>query len=85
MYAIRSYYEGNLVREIVLPGLGSVGGFGGKKEETTLYYSFTNYITPGTIYAFDPKTGTSEVYEKPKVDFKSENYESKQVFYTSKA
>lgn len=77
-------YEGQLIREIELPGLGTVGGFGGKKADATLYYSFTNYITPGTIYAFDPKEGTSEVYEKPKVAFDSEQYESKQVFYTSK-
>lgn len=77
-------YEGQLLREIELPGLGTVGGFGGKKADATLYYSFTNYITPGTIYAFDPKEGTSEVYEKPKVAFDSEQYESKQVFYTSK-
>ncbi|MQP53247.1 MULTISPECIES: prolyl oligopeptidase family protein [unclassified Flavobacterium] len=77
-------YEGKLVRDIKLPGIGSAGGFGGKKEETTLYYSFTNYVTPGTIYAFDSKTGNSKVYNKPKVDFKSEDFESKQIFYTSK-
>jgi len=77
-------YEGKLLREIKLPGIGSAGGFGGKKEDTELYYSFTNYTTPGTIYAFNPKAGSSKVYEKPKVDFKSEAYESKQVFYTSK-
>lgn len=77
-------YEGKLVREIKLPGIGSAGGFGGKREDTELYYSFTNYTTPGTIYAFEPKAGKSSVYEKPKVDFKSEDYESKQVFYTSK-
>lgn len=77
-------YRGKLIREITLPGVGTAGGFGGKKEEKTLYYSFTNYITPGTIYAFDPKAGTSKVYDKPKVDFKSEDYVSKQVFYTSK-
>jgi len=77
-------YTGKLVREIALPGIGSAGGFGGKKEEKTLYYSFTNYITPGTIYSFDPKTGTSAVYQQPKVDFKSEDYVSQQVFYTSK-
>lgn len=82
---IKQYdYDGKLVRDIKLPGIGSAGGFGGKKEETTLYYSFTNYTTPGTIYSYDPKTGTSKVYEKPKVDFKSEDYESKQVFYPSK-
>ncbi len=77
-------YNGKLVRDIKLPGIGSAGGFGGKKEETTLYYSFTNYITPGTTYSFDPKTGKSLVYQKPNVDFKGEDYESKQVFYTSK-
>lgn len=77
-------YDGKLVREIKLPGIGSAGGFGGKKEDPELYYSFTNYTTPGTIYAFEPKAGKSSVYEKPKVDFKSEDYESKQVFYTSK-
>ena len=82
---IKQYdYNGKLVREVALPGIGSAGGFGGKKEETTLYYSFTNYTTPGTIYSYDPKTGKSEIYQKPKVDFNSDNYESKQVFYTSK-
>lgn len=77
-------YDGKLIRDIKLPGIGTAGGFGGKKEETTLYYSFTNYITPGTIYSFEAKSGKSSVYQKPKVDFKSEDYESKQVFYTSK-
>jgi prolyl oligopeptidase len=77
-------YSGKMLREIQLPGLGSAGGFGGKKKEETLYYSFTNYTTPGTIYSFQAKTGKSAVYQKPKVDFKSENFESKQVFYTSK-
>lgn len=77
-------YQGKKIREIQLPGIGSVGGIGGKKEEKTLYYSFTNYITPGTIYKFDPKTGKSNVYQKPKVDFNSDLYESKQVFYKSK-
>lgn len=77
-------YNGKLVREITLPGVGTAGGFGGKKDEKTLYYSFTNYITPGTIYSFEPKAGSSAVYEKPKVDFNGEDYVSKQVFYTSK-
>lgn len=82
---IKQYdYDGKLVREVALPGIGSAGGFGGKKEETTLYYSFTNYTTPGTIYSYNPKTGKSEIYQKPKVDFNSDDYESKQIFYTSK-
>jgi prolyl oligopeptidase len=77
-------YSGKLLREIKLPGVGTAGGFGGKKKEKTLYYSFTNYITPGSTFSFEPQTGTSAVYQKPKVDFDSEKYESKQVFYTSK-
>ncbi|TCK53683.1 prolyl oligopeptidase [Flavobacterium sp. 90] len=77
-------YNGKLVREIKLPAVGTAGGFHGKKHDKTLYYSFTNYTTPGTIYFLEPKSGKSEVYQRPKVDFKSEEYESKQVFYTSK-
>ena len=77
-------YTGKMIREIKLPAVGTAGGFGGKKNDKTLYYSFTNYTTPGTIYALEPKSGKSIVYAKPKVDFNSEEYESKQVFYTSK-
>lgn len=77
-------YTGKLIRNIQLPGVGSAGGFGGKKKDTDLYFSFTNYVTPNTIYALNPKTGDSKEYQKPKVEFKPEDYESKQVFYTSK-
>ena len=77
-------YDGKLVRDIELPGVGSVGGFGGKKEDVVLYYSFSNYKTPGTIYAYSPNEGTSDVYKKPGIDFNPDDYESKQVFYTSK-
>jgi prolyl oligopeptidase len=77
-------YSGKLVREITLPGIGTASGFGGKKEEKTLYYSFTNYVSPGTIYSFDVNSGKSAVYEKPKVGFNSDDYTSEQVFYTSK-
>ena len=76
--------KGNKIREITLPGIGSSGGFSGKKEDKSLYYSFTNYTTPSSIYKFEPKNGTSVIYKQPKVDFNSENYESKQVFYNSK-
>jgi len=82
---IKQYdYNGKLIREVELPGVGSVGGFGGKKEVKDLYFSFTNYTNPSTIYKFNPKEGTSEVYRKPEIDFNSDNYESKQIFYTSK-
>ena len=77
-------YSGKMVREIKLPAVGTAGGFGGKKTDKILYYSFTNYTTPGTIYALEPKSGKSTIYAKPNVDFNSENFESKQVFYTSK-
>ena len=77
-------YDGKFIREISLPGIGTAGGFSGKKTAKELYFSFSNYLTPGTIFSFEPKSGTSKVYEKPKVDFKSDEYESKQVFYTSK-
>ncbi len=77
-------YQGKLVREIELPGVGTVGGFGGKKEDEKLYFTFTNYITAGTIYSYEPKEGITEVYEKSKAQFNADEYESKQVFYTSK-
>ena len=77
-------YEGDFIREIKLPGIGSVGGFGGKKDATDLYFSFTNYKTPGTSYLFNPKDGTYKMYWKPNIAFTSEDYESKQVFYDSK-
>jgi len=75
---------GKLIREISLPGKGNVGGFGGKETEKEMYYSFSNYITPGTTYKFNADTGKSEVYQKPKVKFNPEDYVSEQVFYTSK-
>ena len=77
-------YNGKLIREIALPGIGTAGGFSGKKEDPTLYFSFTNYITPGTTYSLDPKSGLLKVYQKPKLDFNNLDYESKQVFYKSK-
>ena len=82
---IKQYdYDGKLIREVELPGLGNAGGFGGKKEEKTDYYSFTNYNTPSSIYKFDVETGKSELYWKPSIDFNPDDYESNQVFYNSK-
>lgn len=77
-------YDGKLVREVKLPGVGTAGGFGGDKEDEVLYYSFSNYKTPSTTYTYNPKDGTSKVYRKPGIDFNPDEYESKQVFYTSK-
>ena len=77
-------YEGELVRDVKLPGVGSIGGFGTKKEEKELYYSFTNYTTPGSIYKYEIESGESELYQKPNIDFNSDDFVSKQVFYKSK-
>ena len=77
-------FDGNLVREVKLPGVGSSGGFGGKKDAKELYFSFTNYNTPNSSYKFNPKDGTYTPYWKPAINFNPENYQSSQVFYTSK-
>ena len=77
-------YKGEKVREITLPGPGTASSLSGKQEDTTLYYTFTNYKTPGTIYAFDVAKGESEVYRTSGAKFDSEQYISTQVFYHSK-
>ncbi|MDT0553357.1 prolyl oligopeptidase family serine peptidase [Urechidicola vernalis] len=77
-------FDGKFIRDVELPGIGNAGGFGGKKDAKIDYYSFTNYSTPGSIYKFNADTGTSELYWQPTIDFKSDEYESKQVFYNSK-
>ena len=77
-------YKGKKVREIKLPGVGSASSLSGKKKDKTLYYSFTNYKTPSTIYAFDVDKGKTSVYRKSGAKFNGDLYESKQVFYTSK-
>jgi prolyl oligopeptidase len=83
--AVKQYdYDGKLIREVELPGVGTARGFGGKSEAELLYYSFTNYKTPVTIYAYDATSGTSNIYRKPAIDFDPDLYESEQVFYTSK-
>ncbi|MBC7009353.1 S9 family peptidase [Pseudoalteromonas sp. BZK2] len=76
--------SGKLVRDISLPGVGTAYGFSGKHDAQTLYYSFTNYTTPGNTYSFDVESGKSDVYRKSGAKFNSEEYISEQVFYTSK-
>lgn len=77
-------YDGKVIREIKLPGTGTASGFGGKKQEKEIYYSFTNYITPPTTFKLNVASGKSEIYQKAKVKFNPENYVSEQIFYTSK-
>lgn len=76
--------KGQFIRNISLPGLGASSGFKGKKNDSVLYYTFTNYNTPCRIYALDLKTGNTTRYWKPTIDFNPDDYESNQVFYTSK-
>ncbi|MFN6527962.1 prolyl oligopeptidase family protein [Nostoc sp. ChiSLP03a] len=76
--------NGTFIREVELPGLGSAGGFNGKRYDTETFYSFTSFTIPGTIYRYDMVTGKSQVFRQPQVDFNPDDYETKQVFYHSK-
>lgn len=86
--AISKVYQYNLageqLRTIELPDIGNAGGFGGKKDATKTYYTFSNYITPTSIYALDLNSGESSLFNRPKAKFDGGKYESKQVFYSSK-
>ena len=83
--AVKQYdYTGKLIRDIKLPGVGTASGFAGEEEDKDLYFTFTNYITPGTTFSFEPNTGLTKIYQSPKVNFSSEKYESYQIFYESK-
>jgi len=77
-------YRGEWIRDVELPGEGTAYGLAGKLEEITLYYTFTNYVTPPTIFSFDVESGESTLFQESKAPFDRSEYESKQVFYTSK-
>lgn len=77
-------YDGKLIREVVLPGVGSASSFGGKDDEAEFYFSFTNYKTPSSSYKYNVESGEYSAYWKPEIDFNPDDYESDQVFYQSK-
>ncbi len=77
-------YEGNLLADFSLPGIGSMSGIYGKKDDTEAFYSFTSFTFPSTIYKYNAINNTSEVYKKSEIDFDVNAYETKQVFYESK-
>jgi len=77
-------YDGSNKKEIELPGLGSAGGLGGWEEDNEMFYSFTSFVDPGTIYEYNVETGESKVFYRTELKFDPEQYESKQVFYPSK-
>ncbi|MEH0153699.1 prolyl oligopeptidase family serine peptidase [Limibacter armeniacum] len=76
--------EGTEETPVELPGIGSVGGFGGDKEDTELFYTYTSFINPSTIYRYDVTANKSEVYKASEIDFDVTQFETKQVFYESK-
>jgi prolyl oligopeptidase len=77
-------YSGKKEREIILPGLGSVSGFGGNKDDKETFYTYTSFNYPPAIFKYDIASGKSEVWQKPNANFNSSDFEVNQVFYTSK-
>lgn len=76
--------DGRFVREVEFPGIGSAGGFGGKREDTETFYSFSSFNTPTNLFRYDLLTGKSELFRQAKVKFSPDDYEVSQVFYKSK-
>ncbi|MEO0458900.1 MAG: prolyl oligopeptidase family serine peptidase, partial [Cyanobacteria bacterium P01_A01_bin.114] len=76
--------EGNFVRTVELPGIGSAGGFDGKKDDTDTFYSFTSFTVPSRIYRYNMETGESTLFREAEVAFDPSQYETQQVFYTGK-
>ena len=76
--------DGTFEKEVSLPGIGSVAGFGGKRAETETFYSFTSFTVPGRIYRYDFRSGLSTLWRQPKVAFDPDAFETRQVWVTSK-
>ncbi len=76
--------DGEAVGNVEFPAIGTVSGFGARRKDTEIFYSFTNFTTPSTIYRYDVASGESAIYRQPDVDFDPDAYETRQVFYTSK-
>jgi len=76
--------DGKPLGAVDLPGVGTVDGFGGKREDAETFYTFTNFTTPGTVYRLDLATGNSSVYREPKLSFQPSEFETKEVFVPSK-
>jgi prolyl oligopeptidase len=78
------HFNGEMEREVLLPTLGTAGGFGGERNDKFVFYTFTSITFPPTIYRYDIATGKSTVFRKPEVKFNPEDFETEQVFYPSK-
>ncbi|WP_349316997.1 prolyl oligopeptidase family serine peptidase [Chitinophaga sp. MM2321] len=77
-------YSGQLEHEITLPGIGTAGGFNGKKEDKELFYTYTSFVVPPAVYKYEIGSGTSTLFNKAEVKFNPDEYETRQVFFTSK-
>ncbi|WP_227256102.1 prolyl oligopeptidase family protein [Pedobacter sp. MR2016-19] len=75
---------GKKIGEVKLPAIGTVGGFGGYKEDKEFFYTFSNFTTPGTIYRYDVGKAESILYKKSELKLNTDDFETKQVFYPSK-
>ena len=76
--------DGEPVREVGLPGIGSAFGFGGASTDTETFYTFTSFATPPTVYRYDVVSGESKLWRRAPVDVDPDDYEVEQVFYASK-
>ncbi len=81
---IQYNYDGSKVHNIEFPVPGSAGGFSGKRDYKTLFYSFTSLTYPTTIFEYDVKTGVSSIFNQPELKFNPQDFESKQVWFDSK-
>jgi len=76
--------QGKNELEVILPGIGSASGFDGEREDTNVFYTFTSFNYPSTIFEYDIRSNKSTIFRKPEVNFDPENYETEQVFFSSK-
>ncbi len=76
--------EGRLVKDLPLPTLGSIGAISGERKDDEMFYAFTSFLYPTTIFRYDFKSGGTSVFKAPTIDFDPSGYETKQVFYSSK-
>jgi prolyl oligopeptidase len=76
-------YSGEFVRDVELPAIGTAGGFSAEMEDDVLYYTFTSFTYPSSIYEYSIETGESQLYWNPEIDFNPDDYVTEQVFYES--
>ena len=76
--------DGKLVRDVELPGVGTVYGFGGRRVDTETFYTYTGFTDPGTIYRYEIATGETVLHRRPELAFDPEEFTTRQVFVPSK-